>query len=55
VVRKLREAEGMLGEGEAIPELAKELGISTNTFQCWRAEYGAMKADDVKRVKEPEC
>jgi putative transposase len=54
VVRKLREAERMLGEGRAIPEVAKELEISENTFHRWRAEYGGMKADDVKRLKELE-
>jgi putative transposase len=51
VVRKLREAERMLGEGRTIPEVAKELEVSENTFHRWRAEYGGMKADDVKRLK----
>ena len=54
VVRKLREAERMLGEGKTIPEAAKELEVSENTFHRWRAEYGGMKADDVKRLKELE-
>jgi len=54
IVRKLREAERMLGERKAIPEVAKELEVSENTFHRWRAEYGGMKADDVKRLKELE-
>jgi putative transposase len=54
VVRKLREAERMLGEGKAIHEVAKELEVSENTFHRWRAEYGGMKADDVKLLKELE-
>ena len=54
VVRKLREAERMLGEGKAIPEVAKELEVSENTFHRWRAEYGGMKADDVKRFLADE-
>jgi putative transposase len=54
IVRKLREAERMLGEGKAIPEVAKELEVSENTFHRWRAEYGGIKADDVKRLKELE-
>jgi putative transposase len=54
VVRKLRQAERMLGEGKSIPEVAKELEVSENTFHRWRAEYGGMKADDVKRLKELE-
>jgi hypothetical protein len=47
VVRKLREAERMLGEGKEIAEVAKELEVSENTFHRWRAQYGGMKADDV--------
>jgi transposase-like protein len=54
VVRKLREAERLLGEGKAIPEVAKEFEVSENTFHRWRAQYGGMKADDVKRLKELE-
>lgn len=54
VIRKLREAERLLGEGKTIPEAAKELGISENTFHRWRKQYGGMKADDAKRLKELE-
>ena len=52
VIRKLREAERLLGEGKTIPEAAKELEISEQTFHRWRAQYGGMKADDAKRLKE---
>jgi putative transposase len=52
VIRKLREAERLLGEGKTIAEAAKELGISEQTFHRWRAQYGGMKADDAKRLKE---
>ena len=44
----------MLGEGRTIPEVAKELEVSENTFHRWRAQFGGMKADDVKRLKELE-
>jgi putative transposase len=54
VIRKLREAERLLGEGKTIPEAAKELGISENTYHRWRNQYGGMKADDAKRLKELE-
>ncbi len=54
VIRKLREAERLLGEGRTIPEAAKELGISENTYHRWRNQYGGMKADDAKRLKELE-
>ena len=52
VIRKLREAERMLGEGRSIPEVAKALEISENTFHRWRNQYGGMKAADVKELKE---
>jgi putative transposase len=52
IIRKLRDAERLLGEGKAIPEAAKELGISEQTFHRWRNQYGGMKADDAKRLKE---
>jgi putative transposase len=54
VIRKLREAERMLGEGKTIPEAVKELGISEQTYHRWRNQYGGMKADEVKRLKELE-
>jgi len=54
IIRKLREAERILGEGKTIPEAAKELGISEQTFHRWRNQYGGMKADEVKRLKELE-
>jgi putative transposase len=54
VIRKLREAERMLGEGKTIPEAAKELGISEQTYHRWRNQYGGMKANDAKRLKELE-
>jgi putative transposase len=54
IIRKLREAERMLGEGKTIPQAAKELGISEQTYHRWRNQYGGMKADDAKRLKELE-
>lgn len=54
IIRKLREAERMLGEGRAVPEVAKALEVSEATFHRWRHQYGGMKADDAKRLKELE-
>jgi putative transposase len=52
IIRKLREADRLLGEGATIPDVAKALEISENTFHRWRAQYGGMKADDAKRLRE---
>jgi len=54
IVRKLREADRMLGEGVEVPEVAKALEVSEETYHRWRAQFGGMKADDVKRLKERE-
>jgi putative transposase len=54
IIRKLRDAERMLGEGKTVAEAAKELGVSEQTYHRWRNRYGGMKADDVKRLKELE-
>jgi transposase len=54
IVRKLREADRMLAEGTEVPEVAKALEVSEATFHRWRAQFGGMKADDVKRLKELE-
>lgn len=54
IIRKLREAEKLLAEGATIPEVAKQLEISEQTCHRWRSQYGGMKADDAKRLKELE-
>jgi putative transposase len=54
IVRKLREADRLLAEGTQVPELAKALEVSEQTYHRWRAQFGGMKADDVKRLKELE-
>jgi putative transposase len=54
IVRKLREADRMLGEGVEVPEVAKALEVSEATYHRWRAQFGGMKANDVKRLKELE-
>jgi len=54
IVRKLREADRMLAEGTEVPEVAKALEVSEATYHRWRAQFGGMKADDVKRLKELE-
>ena len=54
IVRKLREADRMLAEDAETPGVAKTLEVSEATYHRWRAQYGGMKADDVKRLKELE-
>ena len=54
IIRKLREAERLQAEGADIATVARHLEVSEQTFHRWRAQYGGMKADDAKRLKELE-
>ena len=54
IIRKLREADRLLGEGADVADVARHLEVSEATYQRWRNQFGGMKADDVKRLKELE-
>lgn len=54
IIRKLREAEVELGAGAELADVCKKLGIAEQTYYRWRNQYGGMKADDMKRLKELE-
>ena len=54
IVRKLREADRMLGEGAQIADVARHLEVTEATYHRWRNQYGGMKADDAKRLRELE-
>lgn len=51
IIRKLREADRMLGEGKTVAEAAKALEVSEQTYHRWRAQYGGMKANDAKELR----
>jgi len=52
IIRKLREADGMLSEGKDMAAVCQALAVSEATFQRWRNQYGGMKANDAKQLKE---
>ena len=54
IIAKLREADVLLGQGKRVAEVVKALGVSEVTYYRWRQEYGGLKADQVKRLKELE-
>jgi transposase-like protein len=54
VVRKLREAEADLAAGQSVGQVCQKLGVTEATFHRWRNQYGGMKAQDAKRLKELE-
>ena len=54
IIRRLREAEVLQSQGKTLAEIAEHFGVSEQTFLRWRNQYGGMKADEVKRLKELE-
>lgn len=54
IIGKLREAEVELARGTKVPAVCRQLGISEHTYYRWRNEYGGMRVDQAKRLKELE-
>ena len=54
IITMLREAEVLLNQGSTIIEVARKLGIAEQTYYRWRKEYGGMRVDQAKRLKELE-
>ena len=54
IIGKLREADAELNSGTTIGQVCQKLGISEPTFHRWREQYGGMRADAAKRLKELE-
>ncbi len=54
IISKLREAEVKLAKGTAIAQVCKDLAITEPTYYRWRKQYGGMKLDQARRLKELE-
>jgi transposase-like protein len=54
IVRKLREADRLLGEGKDLAEVLRVLEVSEQTLHRWRNQFGEMKAEGAKRLRELE-
>jgi hypothetical protein len=54
VIRKLAEGDKLLGQGQSIEEVCRHLEITESTWHRWRNQYGGMKANDAKKLKELE-
>ncbi len=54
IIRKLREAEVELAKGQTTPDVARKIGITEQTYYRWRKEYGGLRLDQAKRLKELE-
>jgi putative transposase len=54
IVRLLRQVEAGQDEGKTVEEMCRTLGIGDSTYRRWKNQYGGMKTDEVKRLKELE-
>lgn len=54
IITKLREAEVLQAKGMSIEEVMRQLGVSDATYYKWRKEYGGLRVDQAKRLKELE-
>ena len=54
IVSKLRQVDVLHGQGMSMADAIRQIGVSEVTFYRWRKEYGGMKADQLKRLKELE-
>jgi transposase-like protein len=54
IVNKLREAEVLLSQGQSVSAVCRSIGVSDYTYYKWRREYGGLKIDQAKRLKELE-
>jgi transposase-like protein len=54
IIHKLREADVLLGQGNTVSQVCKQIGVTDQTYYRWRKGYGGMRVDQVKRLKELE-
>ena len=55
IIAKLREADVALSKGLSVAAVCKQLGVAEQTYHRWRTQYGGMKGDAMKRLKELEA
>ncbi len=54
IINKLRQAEVEIANGATVSEAAKKIGVTDHTYYRWRSEYGGMRVNQAKRLKELE-
>ena len=54
IIRKLREADVLIGQGQSVADVVRHLGVTNVTYYRWRKEYGGLKIDQAKRLKDLE-
>ena len=52
IIQKLRAAEVLLSQGNNVAEACRQIGVTDQTYYRWRKEYGGVRTDQAKRLKE---
>ena len=55
IVSKLRQVDVLMAQGRPVAEAVRAIGVTEVTYYRWRSEYGGLKGDQVKRLKELEA
>ncbi len=55
IVAKLRQVDVLISQGRPVAEAVRSIGVTEVTYYRWRQEYGGLKGDQVKRLKELEA
>jgi len=55
IINHLREAEVLLSQGKSVGEICRRIGVSEQSYYRWRREYGGLKVDQARRLKELEA
>ena len=55
IIAKLRQVEVLTGQGKSVAEAVRAIGVTEPTYYRWRSEYGGLKLDQVKRLKQLEA
>ena len=54
IINHLRKAEVLLAQGQTVGEICRRIGVSEQSYYRWRREYGGLKVDQARRLKELE-
>ena len=54
IINHLREAEVLLAQGKTVGEICRQIGVSEQSYYRWRREYGGLKVDQARRLKDLE-
>ena len=52
IVAKLRQADVLIAQGKTVPDVCREIGVTSQTYYRWRNKYGGMSPDMIKQLRE---